>query len=124
MTPGLVVTAQGCTPTPFGTDAVTVQCPFTLANNGGQVLVIGVAAASTAGAVLSFQPVRLVPGAVPVSFPAPPSGATWIVAAQTFGQVRAEEDWSFVGIIVLAGLAGWTLGEIIAWIFRQAGWCY
>ena len=122
MTPGLVITPQGCQATTFGHDAVTVQCPFTLANNGAQTLVIGVVAVDSTGAPLSIQPVQLVPGATPVQIPAPPTGATWLVAAETQGQINAEQDWSFLFYMALGGLAGWTIGEIAAWAMRKAGW--
>lgn len=122
MTPGLVITPQGCAATPVGQDAVTIGCPFTLSNNGTDMLIVAVAAVTPPGAVLSIQPLELLPGVQPISFPAPPSGATWLVAAQTKGHLEWTADWHLVLAIIFGLLAGLGLVGLIGAISYWSRW--
>ena len=122
MTPGLVINAQGCTVTPAGQDAATVQCAFSLSNNGTDTLIVAVAAVTPNGGVLSIQPLEILPGAAPVSFPSPPSGATWLIAAQTKGYLEWTADWHLVLAIVVGLLAGLGLVGLIGAISFWSRW--
>jgi len=122
MTPGLVINPQGCTVTPVGQDAVTVQCGFSLSNTGTDILVVAVAAVTPAGGVLSIQPLEILPGSAPVSFLSPPSGATWLIAAQTKGHMEWTADWHLVLAIVVGLLAGLGLVGLIGAISFWSRW--
>jgi len=122
MTPGLVINAQECKATPAGYDAVTVQCAFSLSNNGTDTLIVAVAAVTPSGGILSIQPLELLPGATPVSFPAPPSGATWLVVARTRGSLEWTADWHLILAIVIGLLAGLGLVGLISAIYYWSRW--
>ena len=99
--------AGSCQPVDAGDNTWTMQCAATLSNSGPYAVMIAAAQLASDGSVGGMTVGQLLPGQAPMQLPAPASGATWVISAETTAHARFVGDLWFIaalGIGVLAGL--------------------
>lgn len=108
--PGGLQVETSCVVHDLSPQALSVACAARLTNVGRDVL--GVVAVDSSGLA---QMVVLVPGQA-IDLPDPGPGGAWVVAWETSGQARLQQDLSLavgVGVAVLAGVGAATIALAI-----------
>lgn len=114
---GLLQIQASCTPVKLDENRMSVPCAATIAVAPGvkhRVLLTVTGQTAVAAGAVTYQWV-LIPGQPGVTIPAPATGSTWSIGAETILRIESiNGTWALVGL-ALWGVTGWQLGT---WLGR------